>query len=149
MVAFLVAFLSLSGCSTQLTSEFPKNSTDQFDIVFVSIDTLRSDHLSCYGYERETSPFIDSLAKNGVRFEHARSASPWTLPAHTTMFTGQLPATPVPPVQAEKVGARRDTNRAPGAATSRLSANQARAWRTRQIQSHDLARVRPTRVPGS
>ena len=93
MVAFLVAFLSLSGCSTQLKSEFPKNSTDQFDIVFVSIDTLRSDHLSCYGYERETSPFIDSLAKNGVRFEHARSASPWTLPAHTTMFTGQLPAT--------------------------------------------------------
>ena len=53
MVAFLVAFLSLSGCSTQLKSDFPQNSTDQFDIVFVSIDTLRSDHLSCYGYEEK------------------------------------------------------------------------------------------------
>ena len=91
MVAFLVIFLS--GCSTQIKTDFPTNKTEQFDVVFVSIDTLRADHLSCYGYERETSPFIDSLAQKGVRFEHARSASPWTLPAHTTMFTGQLPAT--------------------------------------------------------
>lgn len=93
MVAFLVIYFSFFGCSTQHKSDFPKNDTEQFDIVFVSIDTLRSDHLSCYGYDRKTSPFIDSLAQNGVRFEHARSASPWTLPAHTTMFTGQLPAT--------------------------------------------------------
>ena len=91
MVAFLVTYLF--GCSTKKASDFPSNSSENFDVVFVSIDTLRSDHLSCYGYERKTSPFIDSLAKNGVRFEHARSASPWTLPAHTTMFTGQLPAT--------------------------------------------------------
>lgn len=63
------------------------------DVVLVSIDTLRPDHLSSYGHDRPTSPFIDSLASQGVRFEHARSPSPWTLPAHTTMFTGQLPTT--------------------------------------------------------
>ena len=41
----------------------------------------------------DTAPFIDRLAASGVRYQWARSASPWTLPAHTTMFTGQLPAT--------------------------------------------------------
>ncbi|MEZ4318643.1 MAG: sulfatase [Myxococcota bacterium] len=63
------------------------------DVVLVSIDTLRPDHLGAYGHSRPTSPFIDGLAANGVRFEHARSASPWTLPAHTTMLTGLLPTT--------------------------------------------------------
>jgi arylsulfatase A-like enzyme len=63
------------------------------DVVFVSIDTLRPDHLGAYGYERPTSPFIDRLASDGVRFAHARSPAPWTLPSHTTMLTGQLPTT--------------------------------------------------------
>ncbi len=63
------------------------------DVVLISIDTLRPDRLGAYGHDRDTSPFIDSLAAKGVRFEHARSASPWTLPAHTTMLTGQLPTT--------------------------------------------------------
>ncbi|MCB9675728.1 MAG: sulfatase [Alphaproteobacteria bacterium] len=63
------------------------------DVVLVSIDTLRPDHLGTYGYSRDTSPFVDGLAAKGVRFAHARSASPWTLPAHTTMLTGLLPTT--------------------------------------------------------
>lgn len=63
------------------------------DIVFVSIDTLRADHVGAYGNERDVSPFIDSLAARGVRFGHARSPTSWTLPAHTTMLTGQLPTT--------------------------------------------------------
>ena len=63
-------------------------------VVLVGIDTLRADHLSSYGYERKTSPFLDTLAESGdTRFEYARSASPWTLPTHATMLTGQLPAT--------------------------------------------------------
>ena len=75
------------GCTTEApVSEQPM-------VVLVSIDTLRADHLSSYGYERQTSPFLDSLADVGVRFEYARSASPWTLPAHATMLTGQLPST--------------------------------------------------------
>jgi len=63
------------------------------DVVLISIDTLRPDHLGVYGHTRNTSPFLDGLAAKGVRFQHARSASPWTLPAHTTLFTGQLPTT--------------------------------------------------------
>jgi arylsulfatase A-like enzyme len=58
----------------------------------ISLDTLRPDHLSCYGHERETSPAIDALADRGVRFTDASSAAPWTLPSHVTMFTGLYPS---------------------------------------------------------
>ena len=62
------------------------------NVILISIDTLRADHLSCYGYERPTSPFMDSLAARGVQFEHAISQVPGTLPSHMTMLTGLLPA---------------------------------------------------------
>lgn len=58
------------------------------DILLISIDSLRSDHLGCYGYEAPTSPFMDSLATAGVRFETAISTSSWTAPAHAALFTG-------------------------------------------------------------
>ncbi|MEQ1567052.1 MAG: sulfatase [Myxococcota bacterium] len=61
------------------------------DVILLSIDTLRADHLGAYGYERDTSPFIDSLAATGVLFEDAWSPSSWTLPSHTTMLSGWLP----------------------------------------------------------
>jgi len=61
-------------------------------VILVSIDTLRADHLSCHGYERETSPFLDRLAARGLLFERAFSSAPWTLPAHMTMLTGLFPA---------------------------------------------------------
>jgi len=58
------------------------------DIVLISIDTLRPDHLGCYGYARDTSPNIDRLASEGTLFETAISSSSWTLPAHAALFTG-------------------------------------------------------------
>lgn len=61
------------------------------DIVLVSIDTLRADHLGCYGYGRPTSPNIDALANEGILVEDHIAQSPWTLPAHITMFTGLAP----------------------------------------------------------
>ncbi len=66
----------------------PKGDTSQPDIILVSIDTLRADHVSSYGYERKTTPFIDSLASKGMRFSHAWSTSSWTLPAHTSLLSG-------------------------------------------------------------
>lgn len=60
-------------------------------VILVSIDTLRADHLSCYGYKRETTPFLDALAKEGVLFENAISPETWTLPSHASMFTGLYP----------------------------------------------------------
>lgn len=58
-------------------------------VLLIVIDTLRADHLSCYGYWRETSPNIDALARRGVRFDQHISQSSWTAPSMITMLTGQ------------------------------------------------------------
>lgn len=58
------------------------------DIILISIDSVRPDHLGCYGYGRATSPTIDLLASQGVRCENAISTTSWTLPAHAALFTG-------------------------------------------------------------
>jgi arylsulfatase A-like enzyme len=59
--------------------------------VLISIDTLRADHLGCYGYPRPTSPFIDELARRGTLFEEAYAQYPSTLVSHMSMFTGLHP----------------------------------------------------------
>lgn len=61
------------------------------DIILISIDTLRADHLPTYGYERPTAPRIDALAAQSMVFERAYSVAPHTLPAHTSLFTGLHP----------------------------------------------------------
>jgi len=62
------------------------------NLILISLDTLRPDHLSAYGYPRHTSPSIDRLAASGVRFDAATAASHWTAPSHATMLTGLHPA---------------------------------------------------------
>jgi len=58
-------------------------------VLLIVIDTLRADHLSCYGYPRVTSPNIDALATRGVRFDQHIAQSSWTAPSMVTMMTGQ------------------------------------------------------------
>lgn len=60
-------------------------------VILISCDTLRADHLSCYGYHRETSPHLDAFAKQSVVFENAITPETWTLPSHVTMLTGLYP----------------------------------------------------------
>lgn len=62
------------------------------DILLISIDTLRADHLGAYGYPLPTSPNLDALAAQATRFEAMRTTAPWTLPAHASMLTGLYPA---------------------------------------------------------
>ena len=62
------------------------------NIILISIDTLRADHLSCYGYPRPTSPNIDRLAREGTLFTRAYASSSWTIPSHMTMFTSLPPS---------------------------------------------------------
>ena len=57
------------------------------NVVLISIDTLRADHLGCYGYERDTSPIIDGIAAESALFEQHITSAPWTLPAHAALFT--------------------------------------------------------------
>ncbi|MCK5737773.1 sulfatase [bacterium] len=58
------------------------------NVMFIVIDAARADRFSCYGNKNQTSPRIDQIAKEGVLFENAISAAGWTLPSHTSMFTG-------------------------------------------------------------
>lgn len=61
------------------------------NLLIVSIDTTRADHLSCFGYGRETSPNLDALASNGHLFTNALTVMPTTLPSHAAIFTSQYP----------------------------------------------------------
>ena len=61
------------------------------NVLLISIDTLRADHLSCYRYGRQTSPNLDKLAAEGTLFETAISPTSWTVPSHMSLMTGQNP----------------------------------------------------------
>ncbi len=62
------------------------------NVLLVSVDTLRADRLSCYGYRDNKTPAIDRWAAEGIRFEAAYSEYPLTLPAHSTLLTGTYPS---------------------------------------------------------
>jgi arylsulfatase A-like enzyme/Flp pilus assembly protein TadD len=61
------------------------------NVVLISIDTLRADHIGCYGYKQIKTPNIDALAADGVRFDRAFAVVPVTLPSHSSILTGTYP----------------------------------------------------------
>lgn len=63
------------------------------NILFILVDTLRSDHVGAYGYPLSTTPTVDNLAATGILFENAVSSSSWTRPAVATIFSGLYPST--------------------------------------------------------
>jgi arylsulfatase A-like enzyme len=83
LLAACVGPLLFSGCRTK---DKPARH-----VILISMDTTRADHLSCYGFNKKTTPNIDKLAKDGVLFEQCISSNAKTLPAHSTMLTGTNP----------------------------------------------------------
>jgi arylsulfatase A-like enzyme len=81
----LAPALWISGCSKKKDSKRP-------NIILIVVDTLRADHLSCYGYHRNTTPNIDQLASKGVLFNDAIATAPWTLPSIASIMTSQYPS---------------------------------------------------------
>ncbi len=61
------------------------------NVLLITLDTVRAQSTSLYGYDRPTTPNLERLAKKGVRFERAISAASWTLPSHASLFTGRYP----------------------------------------------------------
>ena len=61
------------------------------NILLITLDTTRADHLGAYGYTRAKTPNLDRLAASGVLFERAIAAAPLTLPAHASLLTGRYP----------------------------------------------------------
>jgi len=66
-------------------------STEQPNLLFIVMDTLRADRMSCYGYAKRTTPHADALAERGVLFENAFATSSWTWPSTASLLTGLLP----------------------------------------------------------
>jgi arylsulfatase A-like enzyme len=62
------------------------------NVILVSIDTLRRDHLGLYGYARNTSPFLDRIGRAGVAFDQCISQAPWTAPSHASMLSSLYPS---------------------------------------------------------
>lgn len=61
------------------------------NVILISIDTCRADHLGCYGFDKPTTPNLDALAEEGIRFDNVLATAPLTLPAHCSMLTGTIP----------------------------------------------------------
>ncbi|MEE4273958.1 MAG: sulfatase [Thermoanaerobaculales bacterium] len=76
------------GCWSNPEVVAPTDQPPPPNVVLISLDTLRADGLSLYGNPRPTSPNIDRWAEGGVVFRRAVAPAPWTLPSHTSMFTG-------------------------------------------------------------
>jgi len=64
---------------------------EELNVILFTIDTLRADHLECYGYDKVKSPQINRLAKEGILFEHNIVQAPLTLPSHSSILTGTYP----------------------------------------------------------
>ena len=79
LIILSIVLTVLTGCSKQETRP---------NVILIVVDALRADHLGCYGYQRNTSPTIDSLALSGTLWENLQAQSSWTLPTITTIFTG-------------------------------------------------------------
>lgn len=74
------------------TVDRPRRAGEPPNVLLVGLDTLRADRVSAYGYERSTTPNLDALAAEGVRFDQAVSAAPWTAPSFASIFTGLMPS---------------------------------------------------------
>jgi len=84
-----VFFLAAALAPSLLGQAAPRTKPDVF---LITIDTLRADHVGCYGYKQIETPALDSLAADGVRFAQAFTHSPITNTSHTTILTGLLPS---------------------------------------------------------
>lgn len=88
LLFFLLSIVSL-GCCILLC--YFCISSRKPNIVLVVVDTLRADHLGCYGYFRDTTPFLDSFSKEGILFSQSLTVMSHTLPSHVSIFTGKYP----------------------------------------------------------
>ncbi len=87
-VTLVVCFSALlAGAGNSLSSAIEKPPS----IVLISVDTLRADHLSCYGYRRIATPHLDALARGGTLFSAVSSQVPLTFPSHASLFTSTYP----------------------------------------------------------
>ncbi len=87
----LLGALEASDPAERWTEILGDRAPSSLNVILVTIDTLRADHLSCYGATQVSTPAIDRLAAEGVRFSNVASTVPFTLPSHSSIMTGTYP----------------------------------------------------------
>jgi len=92
VVGLIVASLNVIEIRNRNARELQPTEVRQ-NIVLITLDTVRADHLGCYGYERDTSPNLDEFAAENTLFSNCRTPMPLTSPAHASLFSGELPHT--------------------------------------------------------
>ncbi len=123
-VAAVAAAAMTTGCHT---AQPPPQPLENPNVLLITIDTLRSDHVGAYGHDRDTTPNLDRLATEGVRFANASSVSSWTLPGHASLLTGLYPA---------EHGVVSDHNALPPSAVTLAEIFQERGYETYAAVSH-------------
>lgn len=88
-VLFLLIFISFNSLSL---INCKKSVNEKKQIILISVDTLRGDHLSSYGYCRNTSPNLSKLIEDSIYFTNAYPNGCWTMPSHISLLTGTLPS---------------------------------------------------------
>jgi len=86
-----VFFVCLTMWNPRISAARSEDSGKQANIVLIILDTLRADHLSCYGYSKKTTPNIDRFASESVKYTRAYSNASWTLPSVASIMTGKYP----------------------------------------------------------
>jgi arylsulfatase A-like enzyme len=92
VVVALAGALSFIVQPSSSTTADGASSDQRPNIILIGVDTLRADRMSCYGYAQQTSPHMDALAADGVRYEHMIAQSSWTKPSFATIFTALYPS---------------------------------------------------------
>ncbi len=126
--------LGVTGC---VRAPAPRSAAG-FNLLLVTLDTVRADHIGAWGYRAAETPNLDRLAAAGVRFAEAESPVPLTLPSHATILSGLLPPRPRPAQQRHRA--------LPGGA--RHARHAARGGRLPDRRVHRGVRARPPLRPG-
>jgi arylsulfatase A-like enzyme len=92
VAALLIGVFGWQGLAERRAlAKLPPAAPNAPNVLLITLDTVRARSLSLYGYNRPTTPQLERISKNGVRFDRALVTAPWTLPSHASMFTGRLP----------------------------------------------------------
>jgi arylsulfatase A-like enzyme len=126
LAASLSGTLPLGGCSK-------RGRGNRYNVVLISIDTLRADHVSCYGYKHATTPNIDRLAGQGHLFSNAYTTIPSTLPAHASLFSSLYP---------RQLATRRNGEKTPAKATTLAETLESAGYATAAFVSTSIMNAR-------
>ena len=85
--------LTIGGCRNRAGDASQPDSSGQSkpNIMLITVESIRADHVGCYGYDRPVTPHIDALARQATRYSRAHAVTSWTLTSHASMFTGLYP----------------------------------------------------------